>query len=120
MKCNIQFHRFSTINFITPKIYKKGGHLDDFTGSFCSEGKFPLLSSIKKTFDKLAPPTTPRTTTTTKNPSSTAATLQKSLSSFKKNWLDKKFFFIFSWPILMYQANVILTARERTFCAENP
>ncbi len=28
--------------------------LDDFTGSFCSDGKYPLLRSIKSTFDRHA------------------------------------------------------------------
>lgn len=41
--------------------------LDDFTGKFCSEGKYPLLRSIKVTFDKHTPnvtfPSTEATTT---------------------------------------------------------
>lgn len=43
--------------------------LDDFNGGFCNEGKYPLLASIKSTFDKLTPPTThrPLTTTTASN-----------------------------------------------------
>jgi len=39
--------------------------LDDFSGAFCGEGKFPLLATIKKTFDKLTPVTTTLATTTT-------------------------------------------------------
>ncbi|CAF0725854.1 unnamed protein product [Didymodactylos carnosus] len=33
--------------------------LDDFTGEFCKAGKYPLLTTIKKTLDTLQPPTTP-------------------------------------------------------------
>ncbi|CAF1397048.1 unnamed protein product [Adineta steineri] len=42
---------------------------DDFTGGFCGQGKYPLLTTVKKTLDSLQGPTTPhrihRTTQTT-------------------------------------------------------
>ena len=49
--------------------------LDDFTGNFCSEGKYPLLRSIKTTFDKYASNTTfpPTEATTTNLPPSSAS-----------------------------------------------
>ena len=48
--------------------------LDDFTGNFCNEGKYPLLTAIKATFDKLTPPTTTRTTTQATTPSQSTQT----------------------------------------------
>jgi len=32
---------------------------DDFTGAFCGQGKYPLLTIVKKTLDSLQGPTTP-------------------------------------------------------------
>ena len=32
---------------------------DDFSGAFCGQGKYPLLSTVKKTLDRLQGPTTP-------------------------------------------------------------
>lgn len=53
--------------------------LDDFTGSFCSEGKYPLLKSIKRTFDKHTvdtplPPLEETTTVVIKTSSSAVST----------------------------------------------
>ena len=42
---------------------------DDFNGAFCGQGKYPLLTTVKKTLDRLQGPTTPhrihKTTPTT-------------------------------------------------------
>jgi GH18 family chitinase len=44
---------------------------DDFNGAFCGQGKYPLLTTVKKTLDRLQGPTTPfrlhKTTPTTLN-----------------------------------------------------
>lgn len=32
---------------------------DDFSGTFCGQGKYPLLNTVKKTLDRLQGPTTP-------------------------------------------------------------
>lgn len=32
---------------------------DDFNGAFCGQGKYPLLTTVKKTLDRLQGPTTP-------------------------------------------------------------
>ncbi|CAF1418656.1 unnamed protein product [Rotaria magnacalcarata] len=37
--------------------------LDDFTGNFCGQGKYPLLTKVKKTFEKLKKPIPIHTTT---------------------------------------------------------
>lgn len=35
---------------------------DDFNGAFCGQGKYPLLTTVKKTLDRLQGPTTPSRT----------------------------------------------------------
>jgi len=63
---------------------------DDFNGAFCGQGKYPLLTTVKKTLDRLQGPTTPGRTRKTTQPSTTN---QGKLLSFSFTFLFINFIF---------------------------